>query len=328
MYGVDAFMKKLRSLFAPLYVAIIFIVCGIYIYQNIPVVSQCLGQLDFYELFLSCGLLFLCYSSQAVVFRFIQSEVEKPKKPLYYTDWFCGFIYGYIGRYIPGKVSMILARINFLSRFGISKKAITIAVLYENLIQIITSMVFGFPVLIAAMASESELTTHLFVTGGFLILLLVFLFSPLFEKLFVFTLKLLKKELPSETQFLRPRQMLRIIPFVFSTIALSGFSFAVVVNSFAPEKLDFNNLYIVAGAYVFSSAAGILALFAPSGIGVREGLTVFLLSKTLAIVEVAPLVVALIAIRILQMTVELFLLCIAQFFRWKGRCNRQRLPAQ
>jgi uncharacterized membrane protein YbhN (UPF0104 family) len=56
---------------------------------------------------------------------------------------------------------------------------------------------------------------------------------------------------------------------------IGGFGFYLFVDSVYPLALRYS--LFVAGAVAFSSTLGLIALFAPSGLGVREGALVYLL---------------------------------------------------
>ncbi len=58
---------------------------------------------------------------------------------------------------------------------------------------------------------------------------------------------------------------------------LFGIALYVLIRSF--YALDAGSILYLAGAFSFSSIVGILALFAPSGLGVREGILAVFLNR-------------------------------------------------
>lgn len=83
-----------------------------------------------------------------------------------------------------------------------------------------------------------------------------------------------------------------------------GFSFFVLVSSYTDVSIS--NLPIIAGISIFSGVMGLIAIFAPAGIGVREGLIILLLSKIYP-VEVATVIAVLQRIWVLAADGGLFL---------------------
>jgi uncharacterized membrane protein YbhN (UPF0104 family) len=62
---------------------------------------------------------------------------------------------------------------------------------------------------------------------------------------------------------------------------VGGVSFYLFVDSVFPVSLQY--ILFLTGALAFSSTLGLIALFAPSGLGVREGALVYLLSSIIPI---------------------------------------------
>jgi uncharacterized membrane protein YbhN (UPF0104 family) len=58
---------------------------------------------------------------------------------------------------------------------------------------------------------------------------------------------------------------------------VGGIGFSIFIHSFFP--MPSQHLLFLTGALAFSSTLGLIALFAPSGLGVREGALVYLLSS-------------------------------------------------
>jgi hypothetical protein len=72
-------------------------------------------------------------------------------------------------------------------------------------------------------------------------------------------------------------QLLRYVGLYFVNWILFGIALYVLIRSF--YALDAGSILYLAGAFSFSSIVGILALFAPSGLGVREGLLAVFLNR-------------------------------------------------
>ena len=72
-------------------------------------------------------------------------------------------------------------------------------------------------------------------------------------------------------------QLLRYVGLYFVNWILFGIALYVLIRSF--YALDAGSILYLAGAFSFSSIVGILALFAPSGLGVREGILAVFLNR-------------------------------------------------
>jgi hypothetical protein len=91
-------------------------------------------------------------------------------------------------------------------------------------------------------------------------------------------------------------------------VVFTGVALFALLRCFTPLPWTFYNVSMVVSAYAFASAAGILALFAPSGIGVREGVAAYLLGGCLHLVNPAVIVVTLVLFRIVLMAAEFLML--------------------
>ncbi|OIQ48907.1 hypothetical protein BerOc1_03660 [Pseudodesulfovibrio hydrargyri] len=309
----------LKKILTILYLLAVALSCAWYINANLDALRESLSRIDVKWQLLSLTCLLPLYLSLLMNFVATQRRVEEPARKIRFSQWFCGFIYGHIGRYVPGKVAMIFGRIHFFERLGLSKKALTVSTLYENFFLVIVSIVLSMPALGAAIDRDGDAVSH-FVTGiAFIALSLVFIGSPLFEKSFLLALRIFKREPPKQSLFLTKSQILAVLPYAFLVVVFTGCALFALLRSFAPLEWTFYNVAMVTSAYAFASAAGILALFAPSGIGVREGVAAYILGGCLHLVDPVVLVMALILFRVELMVVEFLLLSVAWLIKDEGR---------
>jgi hypothetical protein len=95
---------------------------------------------------------------------------------------------------------------------------------------------------------------------------------------------------------------------------LQGFSFFLLATAWT--SLSWSEVPRLTGAYALSHVAGLLAVFAPGGIGVREGLLGILL-RPLAD-QGLPVNLAAVGSRLLSMIAELIVLVFAVALHWSN----------
>ena len=300
-----------KRILTTLYLAAVVLSCAWYVNGNLGALRKSWARLDINWQLLSLTCLIPLYLGLLMNFVATQKKVEEPTRIIRFNQWFCGFIFGHIGRYIPGKVAMIFGRINFFERLGLSKKALTISTLYENFFLVIVSIALSIPALGAALDRDGNAMSHLVSGIAFIILSLIFIGSPLFEKSFLLALKIFKREPPNRSLFLTKGQILAVLPYAFVVVFSTGCALFALLRSFAPLEWTIYNVAMVTSAYAFASAAGILALFAPSGIGIREGVAAYILGGCLHLVDPVVLVMTLVLFRVELMVVEFTLLGVA-----------------
>jgi uncharacterized membrane protein YbhN (UPF0104 family) len=187
-------------------------------------------------------------------------------------SWF----YSQLGKYLPGKVWLLLARFYFYESKGKSKKAISIALYLE----MVTLIVAGGLIFLVALLFFKEVGP--FYSGKqfwYLVLLLIlfafiFLHPQVLQKILNWALVPFKRE----PLFLSISysDVLWILSVCILSWVIGGISFYLFIDSVYPVSSE--TILFLTGALAFSSILGIVAIFAPSGLGVREGTLVYLLS--------------------------------------------------
>jgi len=183
----------------------------------------------------------------------------------------------WMGRYIPGTAPWILGKIYFASQHGISKQKLGVSSLLEAGLQIVTMLVFALGLLV--------FDKRLDVLGfGFKALMIavavigiVVLIPSVFNRLISLAYKLLRrKELPAEHLATRQTVMQGSALYLANAI-VNGLSLFFIAKGVAPH-LAYSNIGFAMGAASLAGAASMLAIFAPSGLGVREGIQLVLFS--------------------------------------------------
>lgn len=302
---------KFSNIFRFIYLTCIISFVAWFIFKNIDAIKESFLSIGLFGFTLAFTLSVLSYFMLAKLFVIIQTYSEKPAKRISLSNWFCGFMFSFMGRYIPGKVSIILGRIHYFSKFGISKKSLVITALYENFLIIVAASLLSIPALLVAFVTPSDIDHYILLICAAILIIYIFIFSSLFERIFIIFLTFFKLPHPDKSIFLSKIEIVHSLFYAFLAMFFMGSSFFVLLVNTTSIEVNFCNLILIAGAYMLSGAIGIIALFAPSGLGVREGVAVYLIYSVLHMASVTELIAVLIFIRAVCILVEFFLCCIS-----------------
>lgn len=191
------------------------------------------------------------------------------------------FLYVYakswLGRYIPGTAPWLLGKIYFASKHGVSKNKLGISSLLEGGLQVTVTMAVALIMLFSDGRFEVIDTSFKIIIVGLLAACIICLIPPVFNRVISKAYELFKKEKLADEHLVNTPTLLRgIAQYTFGAI-ISGFSLFFIAKAIYPE-LDYSNMIFVMGVGNLASAASMLAFFAPSGLGVREGIQLTLLS--------------------------------------------------
>ena len=189
--------------------------------------------------------------------------------------WF----YSQLGKYLPGKIWLFLSRFHFYESKGKSKKAISIALYLET----VTIIMAAGLIFLAALIFHREI--RLFYSWrhpGWLVLLFllgfIFLHPRVLQKILNWALIHFKREPVSLS--ISYSDVLWILFVCIISWVIGGVGFYLFVDSVYPVAPQY--ILFLTGALAISSTLGLIAIFAPSGLGVREGALVYLLSLMMA----------------------------------------------
>lgn len=191
------------------------------------------------------------------------------------------FLYIYakswLGRYIPGTAPWILGKIYFASKHGVSKNKLAVSSLLEGGLQIAVVMAVSFLMLF----TDQRLDV---IDGRLKILMMVVLagcvisiLPPIFNRLIAILYKIIKRKNFNHEHNADGKTILTGAVYYALGAIISGISLFFLTKAIYPE-LGYNNALFVMGVGNLAGAVGMLAVFAPSGIGVREGIQLTLLS--------------------------------------------------
>ncbi len=186
-------------------------------------------------------------------------------------SWF----YSQLGKYLPGKVWIFLGRYYFYDSKGKSRKALTAALYFETVTLMMgAGLVSLFSFLFFKQVKSFYLGTLSIGLIPIFILAFIFLHPKVLEKIFNQILRLLRKEPVAIT--ISYSEVLWILGVCVLSWVAGGIGFYFFVDGVFPICSRY--FLFLTGALAISSTLGLLAIFAPSGLGVREATLVYLLS--------------------------------------------------
>lgn len=186
-------------------------------------------------------------------------------------SWF----YSQLGKYLPGKVWLLLSRFYFYESKGKSKKAISIALYLEAVAVILAGAIIFLGGLI--IFKELRLPYSGKESGWLILLILlacIYIHPRILQKVLTWILIQFKREPVS-----LPISYTNILWVLFTCLlawAIGGVGFYLFID--AVFSVSAYQILFLTGALAFSSTLGLIAVFTPSGLGVREGVLVYLLS--------------------------------------------------
>ena len=216
-------------------------------------------------------------------------------------------VYSDFGKYIPGKLFAYGILFYHYEKKNISKKKIIICSLQESIVSILA------PGIISLICMFFLDIKELSIYKTSVILLLVFCMIIIHPKLINYFINifftLFKKDKVEITS--NYFQILVVLLWSILSWLIYGWSFYFFINSF--YHCELNTYFFLTGAFAISTLFGFLAFFTPGGLGVREGVLMYLMSFSFPI-SIATLVSLL--SRIWSIIIELIILFIIYFINY------------
>lgn len=193
-------------------------------------------------------------------------------------------------KYIPGQAGSYLNKISWASKRGYSKKAITNSFIYENALLLFAAIILTLPVIFAVLSDRFSSNLTLFAPLLVAVPLVLILHRDVFYKITNTLFKKLKNQTISKDLFLRTEQIAWLQFQFLVPRALTGVAFVAIAASLVPvSTTDFIPLAVI---YILAGVVGLLAIFVPSGLGVREAVIVLLASAYMSPAEAVVVSVA------------------------------------
>lgn len=257
-----------------IFVALLFGFVIYYIYGNVDKLRAIEFEINWYLFSLSLFIYFAYKFGQALVWYYMTKQIgcAIPFGPTL-ESWFIS----QVGRYIPGKVFYLGGRIYYYHKHGVSKTIATYCFALENILSLLSAaMVFliSIPFVSVSILTQFNLLPLLSIPA------LVLLVHPLvFQKIINVILSLKFKE--KIYLNIRFKTMLKFFLLLTLNWFSLGIGFVVLINSITGQGITGPHFFYFTGSFSFSIVIGMLSIFAPSGVGVREGIIVLTLREVL-----------------------------------------------
>lgn len=241
--------------------AVIFIAW--YLYKNRVEFSEKLMSVDLGVFVFALTFYFVYKLSLAALFHYI-TKINGCAIP--FRKALAAYLISIFGKYIPGKVFMLAARLTYYKEENAPLSKVTVCFFIENICTLLgAAMLF---ILSLLFFPNELLQKYSWLT----ILLIAAFFICIHPKIINAILKavgkLFKKNLEIPMKY---SQILKVVLMFIVNWLIVGFGFFILVRSVNPA-VGWNEMLFCAGIFGISAIMGILAIFAPSGLGVREGI--------------------------------------------------------
>lgn len=177
-------------------------------------------------------------------------------------------------KYVPGQVGSLVNKIAWANKHDYKKKLIVTSVLYENVLMVFASLILSIPLVFIDVSRFTDST----IMWALMIILPMFLVCNrrVFYALLNLALRLAKKRPLEKNELLSSKQIFVNTLYYMIPRILNGIGFVLIAVAMFDISPD---MYIpFASMFIFASIIGMLALFVPSGLGVREGIIVLFAS--------------------------------------------------
>lgn len=203
----------------------------------------------------------------------------------------------FLGKYVPGKVAVLGSVVYLLSRYNVQRSITAVVPVMATIMTIAVALLLSMPLLFSPLVDEVVVFAKVMIV--FFFLTSVMAIRPhLFIKPGNYLLKKMGYS-PIET-VISVKQSISGIGVVLGQCICAGMSTWCFVNAFVPMEIEVAPAIISITA--LAGTIGLLAVFSPAGIGVRDGIYFLFLSPLIG-AEMAAIVV--VCLRLLQTAIDL-----------------------
>ena len=241
--------------------------------ENWRAVKHYSWQVNYFWLGSSFLLGFLAYLFLVFVWReVLKSSGRTPSLARVYKVWF----FSNLGRYLPGKIWTFVSVVYLLEKEGVTAQRSLYTSILAQAMSVISGLILAAIFLGYRCYFKLRLGWPMLVPAC--VLLFGFITLTIFPKTLVRTINLFLGIFKKQTiDFdLKREDLFRFLTLYALSWFLFGFAFLVFIKSIT--SLNWNLYLDLTAAFSGSMTLGFLALFAPGGIGVREGILSAILS--------------------------------------------------
>jgi len=261
----DRILLVLKTIIA--FLIIFFIVK--YIKSNASALEDFEFQINYCYLILSFIILLLYIFNQFLLWHYItiQNQCNLVISKSIISRAYTGF-----GKYVPGKVLGYAMLFYIYNKEHKSKLLLAYSIYLELLSSVLAAaLIFLFSIFFTEI---QEFQQYRLVSLIIIIILLLLIHPKILHYLSSRVLKIAKREpVKLSISYL---QEIKLITLYILNFLIFGVAFILFIKSI--YSISFNNFLFITGTTAAAGLIGMLAIFVPAGLGVREGVLVFTLS--------------------------------------------------
>ena len=215
------------------------------------------------ELLLSAACAFVAFQALCVAWLMMLARtgyLERTRKRQFARVWWLSYMY----RYLPGKVMLVVERARLGRQLGIPAAAGAAMPVIETLLSILAGVTVSLLAIAYFAPDDSRLLLGLVGAAIVVVLLLPTVYRRICKLSFI------DRRYPELASVALGRRdlLVLILPYLCHYLLL-GLSFFLLARTVHPLTLA--DLPGFCGIYALSHSMGIVAVFAPAGLGVRDG---------------------------------------------------------
>lgn len=303
---MNLFTQKSRKIYTSILFLVVLGFVFYYVFKSFNDLTPYLYKINYVSLVLSFLFTLIAYIFSLMIWIDLAQAFGLKSS---FTSAARAWSLSQLGKYIPGKAGLILVRLDAYENSP--KKTVTVATFVEFVTAFIASCLL---VLFSVLFIKNLIPFYIKIMALILSFVLLILLHPMLLK--PLTNALLK--LCQRDPIIDFPSFALILKFVVINFLIGipyGLGLYYAMNCFSDIALPL--AIPITGIYYAASLVGLAALFAPAGLGVREGIIFLLLP---ALIPKGVVIAGAIMIRIVSIAVEL---CLAIFFyfsapRFKG----------
>lgn len=214
-----------------------------------------------------------------IIWRFILKDLSPQELPSF-SIMSSIYAKAWMARYIPGTVAWIAGKIHMASKLGIPKSRLAVSSLLEGGMQVVATI--SISLLILSFDSRVDV----FGLGLKIVMLLIAIIStallapPVFNRVVGFTYKSIRKQEASHELRVNNKAVVRSYALYTLGAFIAGSSYYFLCAALSPQ-VDLSMYFFIVGAFSLAGALGMATPLVPSGLGVRDGAQLVLLSLIL-----------------------------------------------
>jgi uncharacterized membrane protein YbhN (UPF0104 family) len=217
----------------------------------------------------------------------------------------------WLGRYLLGAGTWILGKVYFASKFGIGKSKLAVSGVLEGALQLIATLIVGLGLLVIDPRLGALGGAASVVSIVALVVCVIALIPPVFRFGIGLLYRIVRRKRIDPADLPEWRAIIfGGLLYIVGTLITGASYFFIALAVF--QDLQWSDFLYIVGASSVAAAISLLAVFAPGGIGVREGAQVFFFSVLMP-VELAVIVSVL--MRLWSLAVDVLFFLVAQSVR-------------